>query len=172
MITRPNIVDFANFILAKHGVESILEFGCGDGGIVANLSAQRRAGMDIWEPSLAECRLRNPGVETIIYDVRRAKDVIPRKSWDAVIGFDVLEHMTLLDATSVMTQAEQIATKAVLWWGPLEKTPRVFKENLNPTMIHVRCISIHEFEDRSYQIATFPNYWPDIDGFLAWKMIT
>ena len=167
------LLRWASMLVSAVRAESGLELGCGDGGMINELPLVARAGMDLWQPSLDACRQEHPTTATILGDIRELNQYFRPKSVDLVCGFDILEHLHLPDALSVMAQAEDVARKGVLWWGPLEDHPRKFDMD-NPCMEHVRCIHIEEFEERDYELIVFPKYFriPNMyvaDGFLAFK---
>jgi len=168
------VIDICNLFVARMCVVSALELGCGDGGMVARLGVLNREGIDLWQPSLDVCNRLYPDVVTRCADVREIGRLYKPRSRDLVCGFDILEHMEYLEAQRVIEAAERIAARGVMWWGPLEDTPRRFPDEPNPLMQHVRCIDLAEFADRGYELITFPNYWTEegsigATAFLAMK---
>lgn len=63
----------------------VLDFGCGTGGIIGNVPAKRRLGVEINEPSVVAARAR--GVE-----VYKATGDLPDAAVDAIITHHALEH--------------------------------------------------------------------------------
>ena len=66
--------------------KTILDFGCGTGGILSRLEAASRIGIEIGDEAAAVARSR--GIETL----SRLEDV-PDRSVDVVISFHALEHV-------------------------------------------------------------------------------
>lgn len=65
---------------------AILDFGCGNGGIVSRLPAARRLGVEIGELAAAEARKKGVEVHSSLSDLHAA-------SVDVAISFHALEHV-------------------------------------------------------------------------------
>lgn len=65
---------------------TVLDFGCGAGGVVSRLSAQRRVGIEIGEAAAAIAREK--GVEVL-----GSLDAVPDNSVDVAISFHAIEHV-------------------------------------------------------------------------------
>ncbi len=178
MLKTIQIIDLANLFLARLDVTpggSVVEFGCGQGGMIGRLSAAERLGVDFYEPWLEKATHDWPLVEFANHDLLKIDDLLAPDSYDVVVGFDILEHFPLAQAQQIMSSAERVARKGVLWWGPLEKQIRVFgaeETDGNPGMAHQRIIDISEFD--GFELMLFPTYWqtPPLlhdTGFLAMK---
>jgi SAM-dependent methyltransferase len=70
--------------LAAH---TILDFGCGTGGVLSRLNANRKLGVEVGDEA-AEAARRN-GIE-----IYRSIDDVPAASVDIAISFHALEHVT------------------------------------------------------------------------------
>jgi len=131
---------------------------------------------------LACARETWPGVK---WDVGDAITDLPTlysdKSFDAVILFDVLEHFVKANSWKVLEQAERIARKYVVVWGPLgqDGMDRYNKERQNIDGMYHQCVMEEkEFADRNFFTIIFPSYWErsyDVDwtatAMLAFKKV-
>lgn len=69
------------------GAETVLDFGCGTGGILSLVPCSRRLGVEVSEPASAEARSR--GIE-VYGDISQVPDQVA----DAVMSHHALEHVT------------------------------------------------------------------------------
>ena len=65
---------------------TILDFGCGAGGVISRIAAARRLGIEIGEAAAAEARAKGVEVHPDLADV-------PDDSVDVAISFHALEHV-------------------------------------------------------------------------------
>jgi len=65
---------------------TILDFGCGTGGVVSRISAERRLGIEIGEAAAAQARAKGIEVHGNLRD-------IPDHSVDVAISFHAIEHV-------------------------------------------------------------------------------
>lgn len=65
---------------------TILDFGCGTGGIVKRIQAARRIGVEIGQSAAGIARLNGVEIYSVLEDV-------PRKSVDIAISFHAIEHV-------------------------------------------------------------------------------
>jgi predicted TPR repeat methyltransferase len=81
--------EFLNSILKRYEIESILDFGCGEGAILRNLIAKQYMGYDPSEKVIQGLK------EQYLYDKSKSfeSDLTRVKSQDLVISFDVIFHL-------------------------------------------------------------------------------
>jgi SAM-dependent methyltransferase len=87
---------FARYIKAE---DKVLDIGCGNGGIIANIPCKKKIGVEVNPPSIEEAR--KAGIE-IFEDIAS----IPDESIDCVISNHALEHME--EPAAMMRQASRV----------------------------------------------------------------
>ncbi len=170
-ICRP--IKRATKLMQLYHVQSILEVGCGKGGILAQFHAPLRIGVDNFEPFLIYAKQTFPGPIFMKFDVRNLRDIFLEKSFDAVIGFDILEHLSEKDMLDLIQVCEEFARKLVIFFSPLDEKgleiePEAVEEN--PGMAHLTIIRAKIFNDKSYQVFLYPGYHKNgVTAMLAIK---
>lgn len=88
-------VHFVLDLLERHGFESLLDVGCGDGRFLHEAAKRfprrRLAGIDISERALHHARAFNPNLPLLCADIRFIDP--PPGTFDAITAIDVLEHI-------------------------------------------------------------------------------
>ncbi len=172
-----NPVEVAHHFLRARKVRSVLEIGCGEGGVLAQLdTVATRVGVDWSEERLATARARElPGVEFRQGDITQLDAMFTPEQFDAVVIFDVLEHFEKEMSWKVLEMAEVIASRFVIVWGPLGEegmtaytpAPEIDQKGMQ----HLCILEEKEFAERGYFTTIFPSYWVDwpADALLAIK---
>jgi SAM-dependent methyltransferase len=86
-----------NRFVAEHHIETVVEFGCGDGNQLALASYPDYVGLDVSETALGACRKRFAGDRSRrfrLYRPGRAADGTGRHSADLALSLDVIFHLT------------------------------------------------------------------------------
>jgi SAM-dependent methyltransferase len=82
---------YARLVREVAGSGRLLELGCGDGRLLAELSRDFNVtGIDISEYAVARARQRMPGANLVVGDIA---DCDPHAHFDVVVAFNVLEHL-------------------------------------------------------------------------------
>ena len=87
---------FLNSFVSEHGVESVTEFGCGDGHQLTLAAYPRYVGLDVSRTAIRLCRLRFGGDETksfFLYDGECFVDCAGLFVSDMTISLDVVYHL-------------------------------------------------------------------------------
>lgn len=180
---RINPTEMVHRQLCAWGVESVLEIGCGEGGVIGQMvGIPKRTGVDLSLARLAVARSCHKGVTWDVGDVRWDLDrLYDDDAFNAVILFDVLEHFHKEESWGVLEQAERIAAGVVVVWGPLgqEGMDRYNKDRENHDGMYHQCVlEEREFADRGYATMVFPKYWEWVydadwtaDALLAFKNV-
>jgi 2-polyprenyl-3-methyl-5-hydroxy-6-metoxy-1,4-benzoquinol methylase len=81
--------------LLKAGVKTVLDLGCGNGSATARLRAEgyEVAGCDSSASALAFAQSAHPHLEFFQYDIDHPLPAHHRRSYDAVISLEVVEHL-------------------------------------------------------------------------------
>jgi len=175
MIQTIYVIDIVNKIIENLQAQTALELGTGTGGILSGVKIPSKVGVDKFYPDLLTAANKFPTLTLIKYDILRLEEIFLAKSFDVVIGFDVLEHFEEKDVLEVITMTERLARKAVIFWGPLEQTLSPNPLLDNSAQEHRSLLNINMFDKRDYEIIRFPYYWRNsredrnVDGILCFK---
>ncbi|MFA5186620.1 MAG: class I SAM-dependent methyltransferase [Patescibacteria group bacterium] len=174
-----NPVEIVRHFLHQRGVKSVLEIGCGEGGILEQMEGfPVREGIDWSGERLTAAWARN--LENVAFkmgDITQLDTLYSPKQFDAVLAFDVLEHFEKDVSWKVLEMAENIASRYVVVWGPLglegmtEYTPA--PEIDQKDMRHLCVLEEPEFVERGYFTMIFPSYWISwpANALLAFKKV-
>lgn len=92
---RPTRIDLAHRELTKSGARTVLDAGCGAGEVVGEL--RRRGfevdGMEVSDVALDLARRREPDASFVRHSVETLPWPYPAGSFDAVLSFEVIEHL-------------------------------------------------------------------------------
>lgn len=107
------------------GVRSVLDVGCGRGRPMGFLKSRRpllAVGIDIFAPYLAECQRKASHDGHVLCDVRYLP--FQRKSFDAVLCLEVLEHLEEEEGRKLLLAMEEIARLQVIISTPTGSHPQ------------------------------------------------
>ena len=167
--------------MKKRGVVSVLEVGCGAGGIISQFQGvPLLMGVDINMAELQQAAATHPNITFERVDITQLRDRFQPESFDCVFASDVLEHFEKRVSNDVLRQMEEVAVMYVAVWSPLGQAGM---DDFNRTYAeqgelpqHLCVITEEEFADRGYMTVTFPSYWSRYyrdewtpDGLLAIK---
>lgn len=79
-----------NGFLSKNDIQSTIEFGCGDGNQLSNISYNRYIGFDVSETIIKTCRIKFGNKEN--YEFTTSISSLPLKS-DLTLSLDVIYHL-------------------------------------------------------------------------------
>lgn len=86
-----------NRFVAEQRIETVLEFGCGDGNQLSLASYRDYVGLDVSETALRTCRKRFAGDRTkrfLLYRPGTSSGGRPRHFADLALSLDVIYHLT------------------------------------------------------------------------------
>ncbi len=98
-------------------IVSILDVACGLSLKSKFIPAEIRVGVDIFEEYFRHIEADIPYV-VIRHDVRYLDHIFLPKSFDLVIGLDIVEHLEKDESLSMIRQCEEIARKGVIFETP------------------------------------------------------
>lgn len=75
------------------GARAVLDVGCGTGAILASLTPVRGVGVDLSPQMIAIARERNAARPQLSFVASDIADFYPDQTFDAVLFFDVIEHV-------------------------------------------------------------------------------
>lgn len=79
-----------NDFVAEHGVQSVLEFGCGDGAQLARARYPRYAGVDVSRTAIAQCRERFKEDPSKRFVLAGSEELEPA---ELTLSLDVIYHL-------------------------------------------------------------------------------
>jgi len=101
------------------GCKSILDVGCGDNSAIGNIRKNFKSeGIDIYEKSVFSSRKKKLHDKYKVGDIKKLSSYYKKKSFDACVSIDIIEHFTKKDAIKLIKDMELIATKRVILLTP------------------------------------------------------
>ena len=150
--TFPNFV-MATFLLEieKHleGCKNILDVGCGNNSPIGLLDKKYNTiGIDGYKPSVEESKKSKIHNAYILGDIRKLNSLVKKKSFDAVIALDVIEHLKKKDGYRLLASMERASRKRVILVTPNGFVPQYNKDNR--LQAHLSGWNIEDFAKAGY----------------------
>lgn len=143
--------------LDKHS-NTLLDVGCGEGGIVAaikrigtdsnHLLNRNKIGLDLFRPCLERCKNKRIYDSYVLADTRHLP--FKNKSTDAVLVFDLIEHLKKKEGESLIESLEEITRRQVIIFTPVGFLPQMSSDN--PHQVHKSGWLPKEFKMRGYHV--------------------
>jgi 2-polyprenyl-3-methyl-5-hydroxy-6-metoxy-1,4-benzoquinol methylase len=134
-----------------NGCESVLDVGCGKSMNLRWLGVKRSTGIDGYKPDLEEARRRSAHDEFVLGDVRELDRYFKPDQFDAVVAFDVIEHLNKEDSLRLMQTMEKIARCKVVFFTPNGFLPQHHLHN-NDLQEHLSSWETAEMEQHGYRV--------------------
>lgn len=152
--TFPNFV-LATFILEieKHlgGCKTILDVGCGDNSPVGLFENKyTTVGIDGYKPAIEYSKKQKIHNAYIYGDIKKLTSLVKKKSFDAVMALDVIEHLKKEDGYKLLNDMERAARKKVILVTPNGFVPQYNKDN--KLQLHLSGWSIRDFTKVGYKV--------------------
>lgn len=152
--TFPSFV-MATFIIEieKHlnNCESILDVGCGDSSPIALLeNSYVSVGIDGHKPSIKRSKNKKIHNDYKLGDIKKLNILVKKKSFDAVIALDVIEHLKKEDGYKLLDDMEKAARKKVILVTPNGFVPQYNKEN--NLQAHISGWTTQDFRNKGYRV--------------------
>jgi hypothetical protein len=145
-------------------IVSVLDVACGLSLKSKFLPAKIRVGVDIYDEYFKHIETDVPYV-VVKYDVRKLRDIFVPKSFDIVIGIDILEHLEKEESLELMRQCEEIAKKAVIFETTKGFSPQnidIWGHGGHHWQTHRSGYEIGDFKKRGYKTFTRDYVMSDI----------
>lgn len=98
---------------------SVLDVGCGDDSPLLRIKKTFTSyGIDAHKPSILKSKNKKIHDEYIVGNINNLRSHFKRKSFDAVIALDVIEHSPKEDSYKLIEEMEKIARKKVIILTP------------------------------------------------------
>lgn len=163
----------ANEFIKLYSAESVFEVGCGRGGIIAQFHVPTRIGVDSNKEFIASARSKYPGIIFLEQLISALPLIWYPRAFDAVIGFDVLEHLPESEMHEAIQNCEDMARKLVIFFSPLDEAGLAMQPqdaDKIPGMKHITIIREDLFLVRGYTIFKYPRYHGnEVTAMLAIK---
>src|SRR4051812_38661444 len=117
--------------------ESVLDVGCGANSPLGRFARRPpvAVGVDLHEPSLERSRAAGFHDEYRRLDVLRIADEFEPDSFDAVVAFDLLEHLSAEEGRGLIAAMEKIARRRIVLLTPNGFVPQDVYDD-NPLQAH------------------------------------
>jgi SAM-dependent methyltransferase len=107
---------------------SVLDIGCGKGEFLRALSCPVKVGVDICQGALetahTNCVANSTPPVFVQADLSELEIMFRPKSFDAVVGLDIVEHFEAEAAKRLLFTGELLAKKFVAWLIPIGDNPQ------------------------------------------------
>lgn len=152
--TFPSFV-FATFILEIEkylkDCNTILDIGCGEDSPLKFLQNNYYAvGIDGHKPSIMKSKKNKIHDDYKIGNLKSLEKLVKKKSFDAVIALDVIEHFTKEDGYKLLNNMERVAKKRVILVTPNGFVPQYNKDN--KLQAHLSGWSVKDFKQLGYKV--------------------
>lgn len=136
---------------ALSGCQSVLDVGCGTGSILEALPRlSHSVGLDAHVPALRASRERSVHDEYV--EAHATEMPFADNSFDAVIMFDLIEHLVPSAGGAALREAERVARLRVVVFTPNGFVPQDGYDG-NPLQVHRSGWSTADFEERGYVVS-------------------
>jgi SAM-dependent methyltransferase len=165
---------FLNDFVRKHGVRSVIEFGCGDGHQLSLADYPSYIGLDVSRSAVERCKRRfadDPAKSFFLYDGACFADRAGLFTADLAISIDVIYHLTE-DAVfeAYMTHLFAAGKKFVIVYATNGET-----RGTAPHVRHrhfTRWVDAHHPDWRLLEVTRGPASGPDRADFFAYERVT
>lgn len=144
--------------------ETLLDVGCGNRSPVRFFSRRlkRAVGVDNFQPYLDQSRAAGIHTETRRMDIREIGEHFVPGEFDAVVAYDLIEHLTKPDGFKLLDAMERIAGKKVIVLTPNGFVPQTAYDD-NSLQEHLSGWEPDEFRALGYRL-TGVGGWKHLKG--------
>ena len=140
--------------LGEHlrGCSSVLDVGCGsDSPLVRIKKFFTSHGIDAHRPSILKSKDKKIHDNYTVGNINNLRSHFKRKSFDAIIALDVIEHFPKEDSYKLIEEMEKIAKKKVILLTPNGFYPQDGYDS-NPYQIHKSGWSSRDLKQLGYKV--------------------
>lgn len=143
---------FKSLANSLSGCSSVLDLGCGDNSPLRNVKGIKYSvGFDAFKASIEKSKKRKIHNEYKQGDLRKIENYFKKRSFDAVIALDVVEHLNKKDSLALIKKMGSVAKKRVI-----VLTPNGFYHqdayDSNPYQIHKSEWSVLDFQKLGFKV--------------------
>jgi SAM-dependent methyltransferase len=141
------------------GCNTLLDIGCGGGSPVKRFKQHLNysVGVDAFLPSLWRSKSKQTHSEYVQANIQDISKIFLPKSFDCVLAFDVIEHLTKEQGTQLIDDMETLATRKVIIFTPNGYLPQKEVDG-NPYQIHLSGWEVEEMKQWGYRIKGIHGY--------------
>lgn len=134
------------------GMRSVLDVGCGENSPLAKVKKNFYSlGVDVFGPSVKKSKKKKIHDDYQVGDILNLEKIFKKKSFDAVIALDVVEHFKKEEGLKLIAQMEKIAKKRIIISTPYGFAKQSAYEG-NPFQEHKSGWYISEFKKMGYKV--------------------
>ncbi|MCK5594834.1 methyltransferase domain-containing protein [bacterium] len=131
--------------------KSVLDVGCGSNSPLGKMKLSlHKEGVDIFEPAILESKNKGLHNKYRIIDILDIGKAYSKKSFDAVVALEVVEHFKKQEAIELIKKMESIAKKRILISTPNGFLAQETIKN-NPYEVHQSGWCENELKDMGYK---------------------
>ena len=132
---------------------TVLDVGCGPNSPLRRFSRRyaHTVGVDLFEPALAESAAAGVHDEYRKLDVLRLEDEFEPQSFDAVVAFDLVEHLGEEDGRKLFGSMERVARRRVVVHTPNGFVPQD-EYGGNPLQVHRSGWTVGRMRELGYSV--------------------
>jgi SAM-dependent methyltransferase len=134
-------------------VDSVLDVGCGANSPLGRFGVRYAytAGVELFAPALERSRALGIHDDYYAIDALELAERIEPRSFDAVVAFDLIEHLRKEDGLALLAAMERIARHRVVVFTPNGFLPQVPADG-NPFQAHRSGWRAGDFLDLGYEV--------------------
>lgn len=134
------------------GSKTVLDVGCGaDSPLKRVRKTFISEGVDVFAESIRTSKKKKIHDSYKLCDIRKLEKVYKKKSFDAVIGLDVIEHLNKKESIRLIKSMEKIGRNRVLLLTPNGFYHQDAYDN-NPYQVHKSAWTIKDLQKLGYKV--------------------
>lgn len=134
------------------GMETVLDVACGARSPLSEFKKTfYSVGIDIFKPSIEKSKKAKLHDEYKIGNVLSLDKFFKKKSFDAIVALDIIEHLEKKDGFKLLDQMEKIAKKKIIILTPYGFTQQ-HPFDKNPHQVHKSGWYPNEFLKKGYNV--------------------
>lgn len=145
---------FFYHVLSKElkGMSSVLDVGCGELSPLRKVNKNfHLVGVDAYRPSIEKSKKLKIHDKYKVTDVLSISKIFPKKSFDAVVALDIIEHLNKKEGFELINQMEKLAKKKIIILTPFGFTTQHPIDG-NPFQAHKSGWYIKDFKKKSFKV--------------------
>lgn len=142
-------------ILGQH---KILELGAGRNSYVRQaVSSIEITAIDLFEPSIQYAKENEIYDFYIKGDVNRLITIVPKKTFDSVVAFDLIEHLSKEDGLRLIENMIMVAKQKIIIYTPNGFLPQPAHDK-NPFQEHISGWTYYEMKNLGFEVHGINGY--------------
>lgn len=146
--------------------DSVLDIGCGNGTLIKKIRAERKLGIDACLKAIKDAgKSTKVNTSFMCRDLANLDSMVEPKSFDCVIGVDIIEHFVKEDAIKLIKMCEDIATKRIVFFIPVGNHPQTSDDrgyNNHHFQTHRSTWYPEDMEKLCYEVFHYPDWHKNI----------